>query len=260
MRHLLLILAYMLFSSPVFAQDHDDPPQDPMICEQRSNLDTCWQLGKTTEPDDPAAALAHFVRSCDFRSQVWGCYGAGKLYLHNTTVRDNEKAYTAFEIVCNSDDTGSGPYGCKHLGWMHHTGIGATRDPELAYDFLSRACFVHNDLYLIDPEGCHFLAQNIADTRGTTGTAQQLAYILLSMGCMDYAEGVCDEAQALYTRAANDGASWIAECDALLTSEFPEGFTCGDFPDHSAFVPNGSLQAFDLNQLTRGHLTALFSG
>lgn len=262
---ILCFIAIALFSGPVIAQDVNAPPADPLVCEKRSNVDTCWQLGIGAEEEDPAAALGHYQRSCDFRSQLAGCYEAARIMLHNRDLRDYDAAYSTFSIVCNSRDIGFGPYACKFMGWMHHTGIGAERDREAAFDLLGRSCFLHNELYFTDSEGCHFLSENILVGPFDAREKQLLAYAALSMGCMDRAEGVCNDAQVFYAAAEADGAAWLDDCEEWLSSmtyradNFPEAYTCRNFADHTDLVPAGSTKAYDLNRMTRGFLVTIFS-
>jgi hypothetical protein len=188
-------------------------------CEQQYNVDTCWQRAVDFENlGDTGAALAHYDMSCDAWLQTGGCYNAGKIYLQDHELRDYARAYDRFSRVCSSDDIGDGPYACKYLGWMHQTGIGADKDQEKAWEFLARACFLHNDVRMIDSEGCHFLAKaaqkNYPPSVVPNQTGAYIAYLALAMGCAEGAEGICEEAKALFASETAASALWIDECSS----------------------------------------------
>ncbi|WP_187794223.1 sel1 repeat family protein [Paracoccus amoyensis] len=130
-------------------------------CERvpNSNADTCWDWGSIAERHGQTAdAIAFYDKACDEGFISPNCYYVGKFRLLNPQFRDYGKAADRFRLVCEDDDIGTGPYGCKYIGWMHHTGTGQMKDPQLAWYYLNRACFTHNDGQFIDAEGCHFLA------------------------------------------------------------------------------------------------------
>lgn len=190
-------------------------------CKADTNVDTCWSRGvSAARGGDLRGALEHHDMSCDAGLITAGCYEAGKLYLHNRQLRDYARAQQRFTPVCNGDDSGQGPYACKYLGWMQLTGTGVKRDLDKASAMLARACFLHNDALLIDPEGCHFLARAVLETRDRSprrnAVADYVAYISLAQACTDGARTVCDEARTLYQRDATRGAAWIKRCDEDL--------------------------------------------
>jgi TPR repeat protein len=205
---------------PFVWRDEGVPPTAALSppCEQDSNVDTCWGRGVDYENlGDAAGALAHYDMSCDAWLQTGGCYEAGKIYLHDRELRDYDRAHDRLSRVCSSDDIGQGPFACKYLGWMHHTGIGADRDQDKAWEFLTRACFLHNDLLTIDAEGCHFLAEaalaSYPPSVVPNHAGSYIAFLALAMGCADGAEGICDEAKAFFARETAGSAPWIADCD-----------------------------------------------
>ncbi len=207
---------------PFVWRDEGVPPlasQSPS-CEQENNVDTCWSRGVDYENlGDLAGALAHYDMSCEAWLQTGGCYEAGKIYLQNRELRDHARAYDRLSRVCDSDDIGEGPFACKYLGWMHHTGIGADKDHGKAWEFLVQACFLHNDGRIIDSEGCHFLAEAALTTYPPSVVPDQtgayIAFLALAMGCADGAEGICEEAKALFARETAASALWIDRCDSF---------------------------------------------
>jgi hypothetical protein len=205
---------------PFVWRDEGVPPlaSESPPCAQDNNVDTCWSRAVDHENlGDLAQALAHYEMSCDAWLQTGGCYNAGKIYLLDRELRDYARAYDRLLRVCESDDPGEGPFACKYLGWMHQTGIGADNDPDKAWEFLVQACFLHNDASIIDSEGCHFLAKQALISYpppvvpNQTGT--YVAFLALAMGCADGAEGICEEAKALFARETAASAMWIDECD-----------------------------------------------
>lgn len=146
-----------------------------------------------------------------------GCYEAGKLYLHNRRLRDYARAQQRLTGVCDGDDADQGPYACKYLGWMHLTGTGTSRDLDQARVMLARACFLQNDALMIDPEGCHFRARAVLETRARSprhdAMADYVVFISLAQACTDGAKTVCDQARSLYQRGSARGAAWIKRCD-----------------------------------------------
>lgn len=202
------------------------PAKQSAPCQADNNVDTCWGRGVGAERGgDLRGALEHYDMSCDARLITAGCYEAGKLYLQKQQLRNYERAKERFVRVCNGDDSGQGPYACKYLGWMYLTGVGAERDRDMARGFLAKACFLQNEDLLIDPEGCHFLARSISETRDgsfpTDSDAKYAAYLSLAMACTDNAKTVCDEARAFYQRETARGATWIKDCDAKAARHGP---------------------------------------
>lgn len=201
-------------------------------CEEDFNVDTCWSRAvAVARSGDQAGALAHFDMSCDAGFNINGCYEAGKLYLHNRQLRNYSRALTRLTTACDSRDPGFGPYGCKYLGWMYLTGTGTPRDLDKAWSNLARACFLHNDVNMIDGEGCHFFARTVNEARAAMPAqykdAEFLAYLALAQGCTDDAKTVCDEAQALYRQGAGQRAHWVKRCEA--TARTSQRFTaCAD--------------------------------
>lgn len=205
-------------SLPNYPIDYPPPAAQSPPCKAESNVDSCWSSGvSAARGGDLRGALEHHDKSCAAGLITAGCYEAGKLYLHNRQLRDYARARQRLARVCDGDDPGQGPYACKYLGWMALTGTGVERDPAAARDLLARACFLHNDALMIDPEGCHFLAQAARETRGRTARdadrADYVAYLALAQGCTDGAETVCAEARALHQRAMAGRAPWITRCD-----------------------------------------------
>ena len=202
------------------------PARQSAACQADNNVDTCWARGIDAERGgDLRGALEHYDMSCDARLMTAGCYEAGKLYLQKQQLRNYARAKERFNRVCSGDDSGQGPYACKYLGWMYLTGVGVERDRDMARGFLAKACFLQNDDLLIDPEGCHFLARSISETRdgsfSTDGDVKYAAYLSLAMACTDNAKTVCDEARALYQRETARGAVWIKDCDAQAARHGP---------------------------------------
>lgn len=211
--------------------EYPGPAADSPPCEQDFNVDTCWGLGvAAARGGDVALALGHYDKSCDANLGTQGCYEAGKIYLQNKKLRNYARAYDDFTRVCESDDVGQGPYACKYLGWMHLRGIGAAADTEKAWQFLSKACFFHNDALFIDAEGCHFFAETVQKISKANGTPQRggyLAYVALAMGCADPSEGLCAEARTHIAKATAASTQWVERCDQELTSDGPAQ-TCAD--------------------------------
>jgi len=194
------------------------PARQSPPCEADFNVDTCWSRGvSAARGGDLPGALEHHEMSCDAGLITAGCYEAGKLYLHNRQLRNYTRAQDRLTRVCDGNDSGQGPYACKYLGWMHLTGVGTKRDLDMAWSALSRACFLQNNDLLIDPEGCHFLAQTVLEARDLSPShaamADYLAYVSLAQACTDDAKTVCDEARALYRRELAREAAWITLCD-----------------------------------------------
>ena len=211
---------------PNYEIEYPLPAGQSAACEARNNVDTCWSRGVGAERGgDLQGALEHYDMSCDASLIIAGCYEAGKLYLQKQRLRNYARAKDRFNRVCSGDDSGQGPYACKYLGWMYLTGVGTKRDRDVARGFLAKACFLQNDDLLIDPEGCHFLARSIFETRdGTFPTlddANYAAYLSLAMACTDNAKTVCDEARSLYQREITRRAAWIRNCDAEAARRGP---------------------------------------
>jgi TPR repeat protein len=223
-------------------------------CEQKSNVDSCWSLAVAAERGgDLALALEYYDKSCDAELGLEvgvGCYDAGKLYLQNRKLRDYVRAYDRFIRVCQSDEIGQGPYACKYLGWMHHTGIGAKKDPDKAWSYLSQACFLHNDELMIDAEGCHFFAEAILKARPPRDAQYQqkrqasdyLAYLALAMGCNDGAEGVCDEAKSFLASGKAGSATWISQCDQAIGTTPPAVDCAGLIKPQEDYDTNQALR------------------
>lgn len=88
-----------------------------------------------------------------------------------------------------------------------------------AWSRLALACFLHKDVDMIAPEGCHFFAQTVAAVRSGTKPlceGELVAYVALAQACTDNAQSVYEEAKALYRKGAAQHASWIKSCDALI--------------------------------------------
>lgn len=234
-----------------------DPPiraADAPACKPENNVDTCWSRGVgAARSGDLRGALEHFDMSCDARIGTMGCYEAGKLYLHSRQLRDYARAKQRLARTCDGDDSGQGPYACKYLGWMYSTGTGVSRNLDEAFVYLGKACFLHNDEILIDPEGCHFLGQTVLELRGRSqrdeARADYLAYIAFAQGCTDDAKTVCDEAHALYRRDAARAATWIKRWD-------------DDAGGHGAITKCADLAIsggdYDATQAARRQLASLF--
>jgi TPR repeat protein len=211
---------------PNYDIEYPLPARQSAACQADNNVDTCWGRGVGAERGgDLRGALEHYDMSCDARLITAGCYEAGKLYLQKRQLRNYTRAKERFSRVCSGQDSGQGPYACKFLGWMYLTGVGVERDRDIARGFLAKACFLQNEDLLIDPEGCHFLARSIFETRDeiflTGGDVKYTAYLALAMACTDNAKTVCDEARALYQRETARGASWIKDCDAKAARHGP---------------------------------------
>lgn len=206
---------------PNYPIDPPAPADQSPPCEAQSNVDSCWSRGvAAARGGDLRAALGHYDMSCDAGFNDLGCYEAGKIYLHSRALRDYDRATARLTRVCEGDDPGQGPYACKYLGWMSLTGTGTARDLDRAWDRLAKACFLHNGVITIDPEGCHFLAETIRAVQKTPvpglPDSDFLAYVALAQGCTDDAETVCDEARTFYATAAARGATWITSCDEIV--------------------------------------------
>ncbi|QWP78584.1 sel1 repeat family protein [Lysobacter sp. K5869] len=202
--------------------DRPGPISEAPPCEREHDVDTCWGMGvSAARAGDLALALGYYDKSCDAGFVTYGCYDAGKLYLHNRRLRDYAKAYERLGRSCKGSDPGQAPYACKYLGWMHQTGIGAKKDNREAWRLLSAACFVRAEGPLIDGEGCDLLAKTIL-IEHPLGDAQQqrarvgsgyLAYLALAMGCTDAADTVCAKAKTMLADAKAARAAWAAFCD-----------------------------------------------
>lgn len=201
---------------------HPGPVSEALPCEKKNNVDTCWSLGvSAARGGDVALALEYYDKSCDADFGTYGCYDAGKLYLHNRQLRDYAKAYDRLGRSCEGNDPGQAPYACKYLGWMHQTGIGAEKDNEQAWGLLKSACFVEDDDPLIDGEGCDLFARTVL-IKHPPGDAQEqrkrvgsgyLVYLALAMGCTDQAETLCAKAKTMLVDAKLAGAAWVSFCD-----------------------------------------------
>ncbi|WP_141233591.1 sel1 repeat family protein [Lysobacter antibioticus] len=234
---------------PNYDIEYPGPVAQSPACERDSNVDSCWSQGvSAARGGDPALALGYFDKSCDADLGPQGCYEAGKLYLHNRKLRDYPRAYERLGRVCASDDIGQGPYACKYLGWMHHTGIGAPRDTAQAWTYLSKACFLHNPDLFLDAEGCHFLAEaalagapRSERPQRVSGERGQLAYLALAMGCADGAEGICAQARTLLSDARAASAAWVAGCDADAAAS-PLGDCAGLIAPQADYEANRALR------------------
>jgi hypothetical protein len=249
----------------VFFPNYNVPPlpvSDSAPCEQDANLDTCWSLGVAAERGaDLALALGYYDKSCDAEiSGVWaGCYEAGKLYLQNRELRNYARAYERFTRVCESNEIGQGPYACKYLGWMHHTGIGAKKDPKKAWRYLSLACFLHNEALFIDAEGCHFFAEALVNARAPDGeqyqqkrqTSDYLIYLALAMGCAEGAKGVCAEAASFLANGTTASATWISRCDQDINGTAPA-------VDCAGLIKHPEKYDYDVNQALRRQIFSHF--
>ena len=223
-------------------------------CEADNNVDTCWSRGvSAARGGDLRSALEHYEMSCAYNIMTWGCYEAGKLYLHNQQLRDYTRARQRLAQSCAGDDSGQGPYACKYLGWMYLTGTGVERNLDLAFGALAKACFLHNDAIFIDGEGCHFLGQTIFERRGRSlqevADADYLAYISFAQGCTDGAETVCDEARALLQQSKARAASWVKRCDQDVR-RYGDAGSCAELVVIAT--------DYDVRQAARRRLTALF--
>lgn len=242
------------FPGPVSAS----PP-----CEKDSNVDTCWSLAVAAERGgDLALALEYYDKSCDAELGPGvgvGCYDAGKLYLQSRKLRNYARAYDRFTRVCESNEIGEGPYACKYLGWMHHTGIGAKKDPDKAWSYLSQACFLHNDVLMIDAEGCHFFAEAVLNARAPRGAQYQqkreasdyLIYLALAMGCTDGAEGICAEAGSFLASGTTASAAWISRCDQDIGAT-PPAVDCAGLIKRQ--------EDYDTNEALRRQIFSRFHG
>jgi hypothetical protein len=229
-------------------------------CTRDSDTDTCWSYGvSASRSGDLALALGYFDKSCQAALSTYGCYEAGKLYLQNKKLRSYAQAHDRLTRVCNSDEIGQGPYACKYLGWMHHTGIGAEKDPSKAWGYLAKACFLHNQL-TIDAEGCHFFAKTVL-TVHPSGTVQQqrervggayLAYLALAMGCTDGAQGLCAEAQSFLANGKAASAAWVTRCDQDIDGTRPAANCAGLILQSTEFDPESALRKQILSHFEDG--------
>jgi TPR repeat protein len=247
---------------PNYEVQFPGPVSESPPCEQQSNVDSCWSLGVSAERGgDLPLALGYYDKSCDAKLGLGvgvGCYDAGKLYLQNRKLRNYARAYDRFIRVCESDEIGEGPYACKYLGWMHQTGIGAKKDPNKAWRYLSQACFLHNDELMIDAEGCHFFAQAILKARPPKGAQYQqkreasdyLIYLALAMGCNDGAEGICTEVKSFLANGKTTAATWISRCDQDTDGASPA-------VDCAGLIKR--QQDYDINQALRKQIFSLFN-
>lgn len=241
-------------SFPNYEIQYPAPANRSPPCKDDFNVDTCWSRGVgAARGGDLRGALGHYDMSCEAGFNDLGCYEAEKLYLQNRELRDYAKAQERFTRVCDGNDPGRGPYACKYLGWMHLTATGVSRDLDMAWSNLARACFLHNDVDMIDPEGCHFLAKTVSAARDAPSSqypkADLLAYVALSQGCTDDARTVCEEAQILYRTGTGRHAPWIKSCEALVRAKgtFASCEDMGRFRDD-----------YDDAMATRRKLKALF--
>lgn len=221
--------------------NYDIPVMQPAAmsppCEQadNTNVDTCWSRGVTAERrGDLRGALEHFDMSCDAGHNLLGCYSAAKFSLLNRQLRNYPHALELFTRICREDDSTTGPYACKYLGWMHHTGIGAPRNDGRAQDYLTQACFPGGEEMFIDPEGCHFLAESLSRAPMAEAHERYAGYLALAMGCTDAAEGLCRDARALIASERAKSAAWIATCDLAFRHRQPvdtcAGIAAPDLP------------------------------
>jgi TPR repeat protein len=249
---------------PNYQVQFPGPVSESPPCEQKdSNVDTCWSLGVAAERGgDLALALGYYDKSCDAQLGQGvgaGCYDAGKLYLQSKKLRDYARAYDRFTRVCDSGDIGEGPYACKYLGWMHHTGIGAKKDPKKAWRYLSEACFLQNDDLYIDAEGCHFFAEAVSNARPPKGehdklkrqASDYLIYLALAMGCADGAKGVCAEATSFLASGMAASATWISRCDQDIDGIAPA-------VDCAGLIKHQENYDYDVNQALRRQILSRF--
>lgn len=235
-----LLLAHMRAIGREKASDgqsfnnYDIPVMQPAAvsppCEQadNTNVDTCWSRGVTAERrGDLRGALEHFDMSCDAGQNLLGCYSAAKFSLLNRQLRNYPHALELFARICREDASTTGPYACKYLGWMHHTGIGAPRNDGLAMEYLAKACFPDGEDMFIDPEGCHFLSESLSRAPMAEARGPYAGYLALAMGCTDAAEGLCRDALALIASERAKSAAWIASCDLAFKDRRPVD-TCTD--------------------------------
>lgn len=245
-------------SANLYAQDKDEkaPAYPSMTCEKDADLDSCWKTAAEHRESDPAQALFYFEQSCEFGHHPWGCYEAGKLYLHNSDLRDYTKASVRFETVCKSDAVGVGPYACKFLGWMHTAGIGMDKDQKTAANLLSKACFSHNIL-TTDPEGCTLLADGLlqgqfdsiinAEKLREAERPKYLAYLAYSRACLDGAKDICEKANELLVLEQSAKAGWVEVCSYLA----PAGYTCADLAIEG--------RAYEQNRMAERNLISQFA-
>lgn len=239
---------------PNYTIQYPAPARQSPPCEQTFNVDSCWSRGAEMERSgDLAAALGHYDMSCAAKFNTAGCYDAGKFYLHNRQLRNYARAQDRFTRACDGTDPGEGPYACKYLGWMALTGTGMPRDYDKAWSLLARACFLHNDVLMIDAEGCHFFAQTALEKYGQApkhrDMANYAAYIALAMGCSDNAQTVCAEGRALYQREAARNARWLKQC-AKDASDRSTQFSCAALIEYD--------KNYDVSQAKRRVLNSLF--
>ncbi len=241
-------------SFPNYRIQYPLPAAQSPPCAADFNVDTCWSRGVgAARGGDLRGALGHFDMSCAAGFNDLGCYEAGKLYLHNRQLRDYARAQARFAGVCDGDDPGRGPYACKYLGWMYLTATGVRRDLDKAWSMFARACFLHNNADMIDPEGCHLFAKTVVAAREASparyANADFVAYVALSQGCTDDAKTVCDEARALYEAGRARRAPWIIACEAAVRAK-------------RTFASCGELARlrddYDTAMATRRNLKALF--
>jgi hypothetical protein len=236
------------------------PVSQSSPCDKENDVDTCWSYGvAASRGGDLALALGYFDKSCDAALFTYGCYEAGKLYLQNRKLRDYAKASDRLIRVCNSDEIGQGPYACKYLGWMHHTGIGAEKDARKAWDYLAKACFLHNEL-TIDAEGCHFFAKTVLKVHPLGNMQQQrkqvggayLAYLALAMGCSDGAEGLCAEAKSFLANGKASSAAWVTRCDQAISGTPPANNCAGLIVQSTESDSNSELRKQILSHFDDG--------
>jgi TPR repeat protein len=217
-----------------------DTPVDQMVCEAIAQVDSCWTLGVRYLESDPGLAVQIMEKSCAFglpHENYIGCYQAAKIYLLDKRYVNYDRAYTLFQDICFDDpDVGSGPWGCKYLGYMVQMGLGRPADVKAAHDLFMRACFTNSD-YFSDAEGCEFLARSYYagfdwDMPGRSPNGMYLAFVSYARGCLVRGSGValCEEGARFLTanRHNADLVAALKQCNRAHHSMVQDQWTCED--------------------------------
>jgi hypothetical protein len=209
-------------------------------CQGEYVQDTCLVRGLHAQDHNPAEAILHFEMSCAFRLTVDGCYLAAKHYLLDPSLRNLARANSLFSIVCAGREVGSPPYGCKYLGWMYLTGVGAPKDAVRAKELLQQSCFTAFAYPFVDAEGCQLLGEFLIATDDDSEVER--AFLAFAMGCLDGVSALCSTAhQIVYAQSLRPG-SWVPDCDDDASDSALADLTCTNLP-RLAIVADSAVES-----------------
>jgi hypothetical protein len=243
-----------LWGFPVLAEDVLPPAVVAFAavtapCKGEYVQDTCLVRGLDALDHNPAEAILHFEMSCAFRLGVDGCYMAAKLYLLDPSLRNLTRANSLFSIVCAGDEVGSPPDGCKYLGWMYLTGIGAPKDGVRAKELLEKSCFTAPGNPVVDAEGCELLAELLIATHDDSQV--QRAFLAFAMGCLDGVSALCRTAGQIVYAASVRSEPWVPDCTNIPSPDVLAALTCRDMPRLAIMADSAVESEADENKYLR---------